>query len=87
MNDTSKTARHMQTPAATLADQLERLPEDEARERFRQITPTEAAAVLAELKTADAADLIEALPDDRVAACLELLRRTMRKKWSTTRKQ
>ena len=77
MNDTNEAARHTKTPAATLADQLERLPEDEAQEAFRQLTPAQAAAVVAELETPDAADLIEALPNDRIAACLELLPRTI----------
>lgn len=77
MNDTNQTARHLQIPAAALADQLERLPKEEAQEAFQQFTPAEAAAVLGELETADAAYLLEVLPDERVAACLELLPRTM----------
>ena len=73
MNDSDETARRVQNPAATLAERLERLPEDEAQAEFRQLTSAQAAAVLAELETADAADLIDRLPDDRVAACLEQL--------------
>jgi magnesium transporter len=77
MNNTSKAARGIQFQAATVADQLERLPEDEARERFGQLTPAEAAAVVAELETANAAHFLEGLPDERVAACLEVLARTI----------
>jgi len=76
MNDTSKAARDIQFQAATVADQLERLPADEARARFAQLTPTQTAAVVAELETANAAHFLEGLPDDRVAACLEVLPRT-----------
>jgi magnesium transporter len=77
MNDTSKAAGKIQVPAADLADQLERLPEDEARELFHQLTPAQAAAVVAELEASDAANLIEVWPDGRVAACLDLLPRTV----------
>jgi magnesium transporter len=77
MNDTNQTAKDQPTPAATLADQLERLPEDEAQEVFRQLTAAQSAAVVAELEPADAAKLVAVLPNDRVAACLELLPRTI----------
>ncbi len=77
MNDTNRTAQDLALSAATLADQLERLPDDEAIELFRQFTPVQAASIVAELETADAANFLEALPDDRVAACIELLPRTV----------
>lgn len=77
MNDTTKGAGEIQVPAATLADQLERLPKDEAHELFRRLPPVDAAAVVAELEIADAVNLVEALPDDRVAACIEFLPRTI----------
>ena len=76
MHDTENGARS-RPPAAALAEQLERAPEDAARETFRQLTATQAAAVIAELETADAAKLLDGLPDDRIAACLELLPRTV----------
>lgn len=77
MKATEKASRDVRTPAETLADQLERLPEGEARERFRQLTTTQAAAVVVELETADATKLLESLSNDRVTACLELLPRTI----------
>jgi magnesium transporter len=77
MNDISKAARDDSFQAATVADQLERLPEDEARELFGRLTASQAAAVVAELETGGGANFLEALPDDHVAGCLELLPRTM----------
>jgi len=62
--------------ASAVADQLERLPEDEARERFRQLTPALAAAVIDELETADAANFLKELPDEGITACLQLVPRT-----------
>jgi len=77
MNDTNKAARDIPFQAASVADQLERLPEDEARALFAQLTPAQAAAVVAELEIANAAHFLEGLPDDRVAACLAVLSRTI----------
>jgi magnesium transporter len=62
--------------ASAIAEQLERLPEDEAREQFRQLKPALATAVIAELETIDAANLLETLPDEHIAACLQLVPRT-----------
>ena len=77
MNDTNQTAQQLHLPAATLANQLERLPEDEARDAFRQFTPTQAAAVVAELEADYAASLLESWPQERIADCIELLPRTI----------
>lgn len=62
---------------AALADQLERLPIDEAREVFVGLTVDQRAAVVTELEIADAANLLKGLPDDRVAACLQLVPRNL----------
>lgn len=62
---------------AAMADQLERLPVEEARDSFARLTADQCAAVVAELETADAANLLEALPDDGVAACLQLVPRSL----------
>ncbi len=62
---------------AALADQLERLPIDEARELFVGLTVDQSAAVVTELESADAASLLEGAPDDRVAACLQLVPRNL----------
>lgn len=61
---------------ADIAQHLERLPEDQAREYFRQLEPAVAAAVLAELEIEDAINLLETLPDERVASLLQLVPRT-----------
>jgi Mg/Co/Ni transporter MgtE len=75
--ETNEAARHMGVPAATLADQLERLPKDETHELVSQLPPAQAAAVVSELEAADAVNLVEALPDNRVAAVIEFLPRTV----------
>ena len=62
---------------AALADQLERLPVEEAREIFSRLTTDQCAAIVTELEIADAANLLEALPDDRVAACLQSVPRNL----------
>jgi magnesium transporter len=77
MKDTNKAAGDVPCRAATVADQLKRLPEDEARQMFCQLEATQAGAVVAELESATAAKLLEAFPDEQVAACIELLPRTL----------
>jgi magnesium transporter len=77
MNDTTNGGRNIEETAATLASQLERLPEHEARALFRRLTPAQCAEVIAELDTADAAPLLQSLPDDRVAASLQLAPRNI----------
>jgi magnesium transporter len=76
MNDTSDVAPR-DLPASILAERLKRLPVDEARELFGQLTPSQGAAVGAEMEAPDIAQLLSALPDERIAACLELLPRTV----------
>lgn len=60
-----------------MADQLERLPVEKARDAFGRLTVDQCAAIVAELETVDAANLLEALPDDHVAACLQLVPRSL----------
>lgn len=62
---------------AVMADQLERLAVEEARDAFGRLTDDQCAAVVAELETADAANLLQALADDRVVACLQLVPRSL----------
>ncbi len=62
---------------AALADQLERLPIEEARKLFRRFTADQCAAVVAELEIVDAANLLAGLPDDRVTACLQMVPRNL----------
>lgn len=58
---------------SALADQLERLPVQAARDAFGRLTADQYATVIAELEAVHAANLLEELPDDRVAACLQLV--------------
>ena len=58
---------------ADLADRLERLPSDEAREFLRQRPPAEGAVILAELEPAKSVRLLEDFTGGEIATWLRLL--------------
>lgn len=58
---------------ADLADRLERLPDEDAREIMRDLPVSEAAAVLAELHPEEAAQLLEGVRPSQIAAWLRPL--------------
>jgi len=58
---------------ADLADRLERLPVEDAREVLKHLPATRVAPILSELTSRDAVHLIEEFPDDQIASWLELL--------------
>ena len=58
---------------ADLADRLERLPADEAREFLRQLPPAEGALILAELEPPKPARLLEDFTGGEIATWLRLL--------------
>jgi magnesium transporter len=62
---------------AALADQLERLPIAAARAAFYRLTDGQCAAVVAQLEIEDAANLLAALPDERVTACVQSFSRNL----------
>ena len=58
---------------ADLADRLERLPSDAAREILQRLPPAEGAVILAELHTDKSANLLEGFTGGRIATWLRLL--------------
>lgn len=58
---------------ADLADRLERLPSDAAREILQQLPPADGALILAELETTKSAKLLEDFTGGEIAAWLRLL--------------
>lgn len=58
---------------ADLADRLERLPADAAREMLRRLPPAEGAMILAELDTDKAANLLEGFTGVEIATWLQSL--------------
>ncbi len=60
-------------PPADLADRLERLPIQSAKEVLGRLPPFQSAAVLAELETSYAAELLEGFSDDQIAGWMQLL--------------
>jgi magnesium transporter len=62
---------------AALAEHLERLPEEEARQLFEGLGADQIAAVVAELDAPEAASFLKELSDERVAACLQAVPRTL----------
>jgi len=58
---------------ADLADRLERLPSDAARQVLQQLPPTEGAVILTELHTDKAANLLEGLTGGQIVTWLRLL--------------
>jgi magnesium transporter len=77
MNEPFTTEREIESTAAALVEQLERLPEEEARAIFSQLTAPQRAAVVGELETTVSIELLKALPDDQVAACLQIVPRNI----------
>jgi len=65
--------RDLSLHPADLADRLERLPSNAAREVMRKLSPAESAAILAEMDTKEAADLLADLERDQIQARVRLL--------------
>lgn len=59
--------------AADVADRLERLPLDEARQMLLQLSPAQGAATLSELDAKDAAGLLGTFTRDQILSRLQLL--------------